>query len=199
MKHKKLLFIGIGIGVAGIGALGYANYRQHGSPLPQPVYKDITSYGDGSYGYQCSRPIKAKLQRSNNGDIPDALVYRPVDPDEARLFCHATSAIEFKGIIKVLQKPEVLALISKYKFKDVSIKALEFKYIQDKDYVHRLLPAYQNREIGCIILLDTPGEDKVYLEDERLNTFEAMDYATFARGLEQISPADRKLFYDNLK
>lgn len=154
-----------------------------------------TSPGTG--GYACSKPIKLV---SNLVDEDGVYVnHKPVDEAEAKLYCHMTSAEEYKGKLKVLQKPEVLELIGKYQYKDVSIKALEFKYIQDKDFVHRLLPAYKEVEIGCIILLDTPDEDKIYLEDEDLETFEELDYQTFKLNLEQISAADRQLFYDNLK
>ena len=131
-----------------------------------------------------------------NGDPVD---YQPVNKDEASLFCRMTSAIEYKGILKVLQKPEALNLISKYKYQDVNIKALEFKYIKDADFVHRLLPAFKDRKIGCIIVLDTPGVDKVYLEDESLDTFEELDYQTFANYLEQATPADREMFHSNLR
>lgn len=199
MKHKKFLLIGIEAVVIIVLAIAIANYRQHGSPLPQTGYKQITSYHDGTYQYACSKPIKAKLGTTVDGDVPGAKAYIPVDQDEARLFCHSAGVIEYKGKIKVLQKPEVLALIAKYPYNDVTIKALEFRYIKDKEYVHRLLPAYKDREIGCIIVLYTPGEDKVYLEDEKLDTFEEMNYQTFANQLEQVSPADRQLFYDNLK
>ncbi len=162
------------------------------------VYKEGSSYEwAGTGGYECSRPIRLV---SDTTDRKGAAVnFRPVDEAEAKLFCHMTYAEEYKGKLKVLQKPEVLALIGKYQYKDVSIKALEFKYIQDKEFVHRLLPMHQDKEIGCIIVLETPGEDKVYLEDEALETFAELDYQIFARQLEQVSQADRKLFYDNLR
>jgi len=216
MKQKKLLFIGIAsiILVAGVVFLVTQNRRDNSdyfcypSPMKcknptlrhveQPKYKEASSYSvAGTGGYECSRSIK--LVSNTTDKDGDYVAFNPVDESEAMLFCHMTYAEEYKGKIKVLQKPEVLNLIGKYQYKDVSIKALEFKYIQDKDFVHRLLPAYKDKEIGCIILLDTPGEDKVYLEDEELETFEELDYHTFAQYLEQVSPADRQLFYDNLK
>lgn len=159
--------------------------------------EDSVYYINGTGSYACSRPIKLV---SNTVDLEgEAVDFNPVDESEAKLFCHMTSAEEYKGKIKVLQKPEVIKLIAQYRYKDVSIKALEFKYIQDKEYVHRLLPDYQDKKIGCIILLVTPGGDKVYLEDENLNTFDELDYQTFVHYLDRVNPADKKLFYDNLK
>ncbi len=215
MKSKKLLFIVLA-SVVWLSAIAYAVYRYADKKnyfcAPSPMectnptlkhsgtlkYKTASSYYvSGLGGYQCSRPIRLKSDTVNRKG--EAQEFIPVDPAEAKLLCHMTSAEEYEGKIKVLQKPDVISLISQYEYKDMSIKALEFKYIKDTDYVHRLLPGYKNEEIGCIIVLDTPGQDKVYLEDEELETFEELDYKTFVGYLEQVSPADRKLFYDNLK
>lgn len=163
----------------------------------KPSYIELDKYNiEGTGGYECSKSIQLVSNTLNlEGQYVD---YKPLNIDEANLFCHMTYVIEYKGKIKVLQKPEVIKLIEQYPYKDVSIKALEFKYIQDKEFVHRLLPMYANKEIGCIIVLDTPGEDKVYLEDEDLETFEEFDYQTFANLLKQVSSDDRSLFYNNL-
>ncbi len=163
----------------------------------KPQYKEKDGYGTDSGGFACSKPIRMISNTlDKNGEY---VSFQPVDQEEARVFCHMTSAIEYKGKLKVLQKPEVLALISKYQYKDVSIKALEFKYIEDKDFVHRLLPVYKDREIGCIIVLETPGEKKVYLEDEKLDTFEELNYKTFEEDLGSVGEKDRRLFTENLK
>jgi len=150
--------------------------------------------------YECSRPIKLqKRGRAATMLGGERTVYLPVDTDEANLFCHDVAIIEYKGKLTVLQKREVLDLIGKYQYKDVTIKALEFKYIQDKEFVNRLLPQYRDREIGCIIILETPKEKLVFLEDENLETFEQMDYKLFDKQLDRISPADRQIFLDNLR
>ncbi|GAC1391610.1 MAG: hypothetical protein NVSMB46_04740 [Candidatus Saccharimonadales bacterium] len=163
-----------------------------------PKYQELEGYYlEGTGFYSCSKKIK--LVSNTKNQKGEYIHYLPVNESEANLFCHLTTAEEFKGKIKVLQKDEVLKLISKYQYKDVSIKALEFKYIKDKEYVHRLLPQYIDREIGCIIVLQTPGESKVYIEDEQLNTFTELDYQVFTHNLEQVSLPDRQLFYDNLK
>ena len=217
MKHKKIFVFSIVILVGVLVAAGYFathlnNADQKYFCLPSsgecanPTLKHTDKsefielsryYIPGTGGYECSRPIKLVSNTVNKKG--EHVEFNPVDASEADLFCHMTSAEEYKGKIKVLQKSEVLSLISKYAYKDVFIKALEFKYITDKEFVQRLLPAYRDRVIGCIIVLNTPGEDKVYLEDEKLDTFEELDYKTFARFLETVGPADRQLFYDNLK
>lgn len=214
MKGRKLIIASLGVVVliaAGVFALNKINHIKYFcAPSPggcsnpdlrhtdQLEYQKSSSYYLlGTGGYECSKPIRLL---SNTLDKTGKYIdFHPVDQDEANLFCHLNSAEEYKGKIKVLQRPEVLKLVSQYPYKNESIKALEFKYIKDTDYVHRLLPAFKDREIGCIIVLHTPGQAKVYLEDEKLETFEELDYKTFAGYLAAVNPADRQLFYDNLK
>ena len=167
----------------------------------EPQFKYVTEYSTGDAGYACSKPVKVQRQRrlvqhmlGSNGET----LYLPVDPDEAKLFCHGTWIEEYKGKLTVLQKPEVLDLISKYQYKDVSIKALEFKYVQNREFVNRLLPQYKDREIGCIIILETPNERMVFLEDEGLQTFVQMDYKLFDKQLDKVGPADKQIFLKSL-
>lgn len=192
---------------AGIISLGYIKQSTYCGPggcpdrtlrqTETPQYKEASGFSDDAGGTECSKPIRMVSYTINKKR--EYVNFRPVDPEEARVFCHITYAIEYKGKLTVLQKPEVLALIAKYPYKDVSIKALEFKYIQDTDFVNRLLPQYIGREIGCIIVLETPNEKLVYLEDENLNTFDQIDYKLFENNLANVSEVDRKLFLDNLK
>ncbi len=203
---KEIGLIAILVVIIGIGAAVITFWKKPSpafAPTPpgETIIK-VTSYNDASYFYNCSRPIRVKVVKDLGIPLSGGGTgggYVPVDASEAKLFCHTTAAIENEGKIKVLQRSEVIELISHYTYKDVSIKALEFKYIEDKEYVHRLLPEYQDREIGCIIVLETPNEKRVYLEDEDLETFEELDYQTFAQYLNQVSEADRKLFVGNLR
>jgi hypothetical protein len=214
MKRKRLLILSTAcLLIIACLAAALIYKRQHSDPVcipspagcssvlhqaDKPSYKTESSYFiEGTGGYECSKPVKLV---SNTVDSKGTYVnYQPVDESEAGVLCHMTSAIEFKGKLKILQKPEVIQLITKYHYKGVTIKAVEFKYIKDKDFVHRLLPAYKDREIGCIIVLKTPNEERVYLEDENLDTFEEMDYRTFEQSLNSVSPADRQTFLENLK
>ena len=163
----------------------------------KPDYKEQSGYGTDAGGFECSKPIRMVSYTLNKKN--EYVNFLPVDPEEARVFCHMTYAIEYKGKITVLQKPEVLSLIRKYQYKDVSIKALEFALIKNEGFVDRLLPQYKDREIGCIILLETPNEKMVFLEDEDLETFEQMDYKLFDQQLDQVSPEDKQLFLENLR
>lgn len=189
--------------------VGWFVYRYYGytpksiiENITEPEFKEVTEYSVGGGGYACSRSIKAQRQRKLVQHMMGSnweTLYLPVNPDEAKLFCHMTWIEEYKGKITVLQKPEILALISKYQYKDVSIKALKFELIKSEGFVDRLLPQYKDREIGCIIILETPNEKMVFLEDENLKTFEQMDYKLFDQQLDSVSLADRQLFLENLR
>jgi len=199
---KAVVFPIIFVVILGVGVSIVIFWKKPASTLtPQSEkIKKVSSYFDGTYGYDCSRPIQVKAGTAQGQIVGSTVdIQIPLDLEEAKLFCHSTFVIENKGKIKVLQRPEVVELVSKYAYKDVSIKALEFKYIQDQQFVHRLLPAYQDREIGCIIVLETPNEKRVYLEDEELETFEELDYETFEQYLGQVSEADQQVFSDNLR
>jgi hypothetical protein len=177
--------------------------------------EDINHYygtdpqGSGKFGeIKCSVYIQGRVTRdiySNGKEVPpfpgQIADIKPADQAEAKQNCTLVSTaipIENDGKETVLQKPEVQLLISQYGANQVQLKALKFSYIQDTNFMERLLPIYKGRDIGCIIVLTTPGMSRVYIEDEKLNTFEELDYQTFTDYLNKASSADRNLFLSNL-
>ena len=155
--------------------------------------------------FTCSKPIQAKVTRTiyptGMTVSPNVPSIEPLDSAQTKMYCKLTSEglpLENEGKITVLQRLDVQRLISEYNYKDVHLKALKFDYIEDKGFLYRLLPIYKGRDIGCIIVLETPGFSKVYIEDEKLQTFEELDYNTFSNYLSQASSSDRQLFLDNL-
>ena len=209
--NKKIIviiaLIAVVLVVGGVVTLQYLNRYTNCGPggcpdrslkhTDKPNYKELSDYSTDAGGFECSKPIRMVSYTLNKKN--EYVNFLPADPEEARVFCHMTYAIEYKGKITVLQKPEVLDLISKYQYIDVNIKALEFALIKNEGFVDRLLPQYKDREIGCIIILETPNEKMVFLEDEYLETFEQMDYKLFDKQLDQVSPADKQIFLENLR
>jgi hypothetical protein len=213
MKLSKLLLpltlVGF-IAIATVSALVlFEAEKAPSSTNSNPPTRYITSYSDGAFLYNCSRPIRATLQ--NIPGRPSKLLdesYVPSDPAEAKLFCYSTAAIENEGKVKILQRSEVLKMIRPYAYQDVSVKALEFGKVKgftsDKVFAQWFAQYLERsdgrkREVGCIIVVETPGPKKVYLEDEKLEIFEEMDYAVFEHYLTRVNSADRRLFLDNLK
>jgi hypothetical protein len=128
--------------------------------------KEVSSYVmDGGVAYTCSQPIKVRTHANPSyvhADVtpaPIAEFATPVNPDEAKVLCYALGvAVESEGKITVLQKPEVVKMILRYPYSAVSIKAVKFDLIQDKEFVHRLLPSYADKDIGCLIVVPFSGE-----------------------------------------
>ncbi len=106
--------------------------------------------------------------------------------------------IEDEGKVKVAQREEIKALVRQYGRKGVIIRALEFEDVNDKDFLKRLLgPNYI--ELGCIIYVEYPGGQYVYLEDEELEVINRLKGSQFDDWMASASKEDRKKFYSNLQ
>jgi peptidoglycan hydrolase-like protein with peptidoglycan-binding domain len=197
------------------GQAAVLNVGINSKPQSITTIEDVNGFygydpaGSGKAGWiACSPPVQANVTRTIYPGGVEAYpvgaggpAIEPIDQAQVKANCVLQSEglpLENDGKITVLQKPEVQALIAKYNDTNIHLRALKFDYIQDKGFMERLLPIYKGRDIGCIIVLETPGESKVYVEDEKLQTFEELDYAAFQNYLNQASPADKQLFLDNL-
>jgi hypothetical protein len=216
VKINKLVVLSVLVILLAVGTIVGMLMLQFSSNTPantKETIKEVTGYSDGPFTYTCSRPIKARLEQHFGAAGQPESRFVPIDPAEANLFCFRNStpenpAIENEGKIKILQRSEVLEMIRPYAYQDVSVKALEFGKVRGftsdtafAQWFARYLERGdgRKREIGCIIVVETPGPKKVYLEDEKLEVFEELDYAVFEHYLERVNPADRKLFLDNLR
>lgn len=80
-KNKtSFVIVLIVIVIAVAGAVAWALSTRH-------QYKDVISYSDGSYFYQCSKPVKAKLQKSVNAGNGGSGSYIPVNQTDAMKYC----------------------------------------------------------------------------------------------------------------
>ncbi len=104
---------------------------------------------------------------------------------------------EDEGKVKVAQRQEVKDLVRQYGRKGVVIRALEFKDVNDQEFMKRLLGA-NYVEVGCIIYVTYPGGQYVYLEDDRLNVINRLDGSQFNNWLQSASKEDREKFFSHL-
>lgn len=121
-----------------------------------------SSFGDGTYLYSCSKKIEVIYQGSSFG--PGA-VYIPINQEEFRKYCRSNAAIEYRAVIDILKRGDVSSIVSKYDTSQASVRALDHKYIHDKDYLKRILPAYSNIKIDCIIVLNSPEGTQFFIEN----------------------------------
>lgn len=124
-------------------------------------------------------------------------------PDQYPYTCNLNNSepgcavIEDAGKVKVAQRDEVKSLVRQYGRKGVIIRALEFEDVNDKDFLKRLL-GDNYVELGCIIYVEYPSGQYVYLEDEKLDVISRLDGSQFEQWLQSASKEDREKFYSNL-
>lgn len=121
-----------------------------------------SGFGDGNFLYSCSKEIEVRYEGSSLG--PGA-VYTPVNQEEFRKYCRSNAAIEYRAVIDILKREDVSKIIAKYDTVHASVKALGHTYINDKDYLKRILPAYSDVKIDCIIVVHSPEGTRFFIED----------------------------------
>jgi hypothetical protein len=107
------------------------------------------------------------------------------------------SGTESEGKVLVARRPEVKVLVQQYGRKGVVIKALEFKDIQDKVFLHSLL-GNNYVDLGCIIEVTYPGGRYVYLENDGLDVIQRLNGDQFDRWLRTAPLVDVQKYYSHL-
>ena len=115
-----------------------------------------------------------------------------------KFFWQFTGNYGSKSRLAILQKPEIAELISRYPVNEVQIKSLHFNNIEDPFFVYRLLPQYPEHDIKSLVLIETPEEKVVFLDDSESESFIKTDYQLLKENLDSLSENDRKMFTENL-
>lgn len=152
-----------------------------------------SGFGDGTFLYSCSKEVEVVYKGSSPG--PGA-VYMPVDQEEFAKYCRSNAAIEYHAIIDVLKKPDVAKTVEKYNTSQAWVNALNARYIKDKDYMHRILPAYKDMNIHCVIVVHSPEGTRYFLEDgDKDHQYVELSSETFLASLNQASDTDITNFW----
>lgn len=157
-----------------------------------------SGFGDGNFLYSCSKDIEVEYQGSSDGPGP---IYRPVNQEEFRKYCRSNGAIEYRAVIDILKREDVSSVIAKYDTTKASVRALGHKYIDDKDYLRRILPAYSDVKIDCIIVVHSPEDTRFFIEDGEVHHSHADHHyrevpaAEFLESLNNASDADITNFW----
>lgn len=166
---KKQIIVITTVLVAGAAITSFAVLRSQNSDTDEfgngdKVGKTYlrSGFGDGNFLYSCSKEIEVTYQGSSLG--PGA-VYTPVNQEEFRKYCRGNGAIEYRAVIDILKRDDVSSIIAKYDTTQASVRALGHKYIHDKDYLKRILPAYSHIKIDCIIVVHSPEGTMFFMED----------------------------------
>lgn len=183
-------------------------------------------------GYQCSKPIEGRMRRGfqvvgggyvprrywrelRDGDLEQvpkqwrrarpARVFVPLDRVEARKFCRPNAIIEYRSVLDILRKPWVERLISRHSPRAAWVRALHHDYIHDKEYLARILPAFEAERVDCVIVVHSPERDVFFVEyaprheghaDHR---YVRLSEREFRASLAAAPAADRVAFWDHLR
>lgn len=117
-------------------------------------------------GYECSQKIDGKWVEVNVGSFDSPGYYfQPSNQEDLKKYCRETFIIEYKSVLDILKKDDIRSVIEKYNTTEAWVRALSHKYINDKDYLKRILPAYSNVQIDCIIVVHTPEGTRFFIEN----------------------------------
>lgn len=183
-------------------------------------------------GYRCSQPIEGRIRSGytvrgggyapskywrelRNGDLErvpkewrrarPARVFVPTDRVEARKLCRANAIIEYGSVLDILRKPWVERLIARHSPRAAWVRALHHDYIQDKEYLALILPAFDAERVDCVIVVHSPERDVFFVEyaprheGHRDHRYARLSERAFRASLAAAPAAARAAFWDNLR
>lgn len=133
---------------------------------PKPESTSESSFLLNEVGYECSREIDGIWVEARVGQLGELGYYfQPANPEDLQKYCRSTFIIEYRGVLDILRKDEINKIIEKYSTNEAWVKALSHTYIHDKDYLDRILPAYSDVKIDCVIVVHSPEGTRFFIEN----------------------------------
>jgi len=107
--------------------------------------------------------------------------------------------IEDEGKKKVVERPEIQALIEKYGKNNIHVKAVDIDLVQDIEFIQQIHPSFQE-ETGCVIVVHTgsTNEGFVYQEDKDLNVIYMLLLSEFIEQTKNVDYETMSTFYLSL-
>lgn len=170
---KRYLVLALVVVFALVSAFVVLKVRNNGSLPgasrgygPKPESNLVDSYYANEIYYDCSKAISGQWVKGSAGpQASPAWEFRPDSLEEAKKYCREGAVIEYKSVIDIMKRDDVSRIIDKYESYLVSVKALSHKYIDDKEYLDRILPNYKSNSIDCIIVVNSPEGTRLFLEN----------------------------------
>jgi hypothetical protein len=161
---KILIYFGVIIVLAGVAWWYLQSDFYHRGPKPQSTSESKFLLNEEFY--ECSEKIDGKWVKAIVGSFGSPGYYfQPSNQEEFAKYCRMTGIIEYQAVLDILQRDDVNMVIEKYSTAEVWVRALGHKYIHDKDYLFRILPAYRNIKIDCIIVVHSPEGTRFFIEN----------------------------------
>lgn len=144
-------------------------FLQGGAVEPRPPKPTGTKEKEFLYQesfYNCSIEISGVWTDANVGFGNNPSYYFvPARKEDLDKYCRVSSVIEYRAVIDILKRDDVSSVISRYPTTRAWIKALSHKYIEDKAFLQRILPAYSHLNIDCIIVVHSPEGTRFFVEN----------------------------------
>lgn len=157
-------------------------------------------------GYACSQPIAGEWKEAHVGpQRSPGWYFHPSNQEEFEKYCRNTYVIEYHSVLNILRMPDVAAVIDKYDTAHAWVRALSHDYIDDKDYLKRILPKFDAATVDCIIVVHTPERTRYFVENGAVHESHAdhryveVPEAEFLASLNAASDEDVTSFWLGLR
>jgi len=204
-KQSGFGLVGIFIAVLVIVSVGSAgwfvlNQNEENTAVldPKPDSNSLSSFESQEVGYECSREIQGNWTIIKGQLGQDKWTFIPDDPKEVEKYCRSTYAIEYHAVLDILKRQDVIEVIDKYDSSLAWVKVLNYEYIQDKDYIDKILPDYSDVDIHCVVVVHSPEGDRFFLEKGEHDYIEVPS-DEFLSSLNSASDEDVNTFWLNLR
>lgn len=116
--------------------------------------------------YDCSQPIEGAWVEARVGQMGEPGYYfQPANQEDFKRYCRAGAIIEYRAVLDILRREDVSKAIGAYSTSEAWVRALGHTYIHDKAYLNRILPAYSDVKIDCVIVVHTPESTRFFIEN----------------------------------
>ena len=155
--------------------------------------------------YECSKEIPGEWTEARVGvQGENGYYFIPENQSDLEKYCRVNAVIEYRAVLDILKKEDVQKTIEKYDTTQAWVRALGHMYINDKAYLNRILPAYKDIKIDCIIVVHSPEGTRFFIENGEKHTshddhqYLEVDATEFLTSLNKAPDADVTNFWLSL-
>lgn len=156
-------------------AIGFLTWQAFGTEPDLGEEVDLKSTSEEKFllnetYYSCSQPIEGEWVEAKVGQMQQPGYYfQPASQEDFNKYCRTEAVIEYRAVLDILRREDVNRIIAKYNTTEAWVKALGHDYIDDKDYLTRILPDYSDVKIDCIIVVHSPEGTRFFIENGEIH------------------------------
>ena len=201
LKPKIYLLIVVGLLVLPVAVIGFQQWQHE---LERPEGDTANSFMYDDRGYNCSKEIEGEWISVDRFSSNRGYSFVPDDHDEVKKYCRSyypEAVIEYLSVIEILERDDVDRVIAEYDTTEAWVKALRHRYIDDQDYMKRILPDYEDMNIACVIVVHSPEGTRFFLEDGNAteDKFIEVDDTEFLASINDAPEEDANSFWLGLR